>query len=277
MIYINFFSPLSKLSVLNSCAPIIKKQTTIQSTPNGQIQVPPLFLSHVRCHGNIPHNMEEKMIAVSFPCDFKWPLFCQSSISWFLLTALIGEKFSKTRLHGTLQPDMSKHHWYPEKISCAFCLGARIELDAFKWSSRLWTQKKLPLFQQKADLRTGSECMDFRHGRQNKWFGANVWSQPCVLRLWDYEANAIKPRRGYKCKYCVQHWYAFNNVRNFQYIHACINIFDGFIFMFQICSRSYIVCALHCQCLTYSQPVHTLLLSLENDDKMWVNQTTLFP
>ncbi len=98
-----------------------------------------------------------------------------------------------------------------------------------------------------------------------------------VLRLWDYEANAIKPRRGYKCKYCVQHWYAFNNVRNFQYIHACINIFDGFIFLFQICSRSYIVCALHCKCLTYSQPVHTLLLSLENDDKMWVNQTTLFP
>lgn len=115
------------------------------------------------------------------------------------------------------------------------------------------------------------------HGRQKKWFGANVWSQPCVLGLWDYEANAIKSRRGYKCKYCVQHWYGFNNVGNLKYIHAWMKIFDGFIFMLQICSRSYIVCAVHCQCFKYSQPVDKLLLSLENDDKMWVNQTTLLP
>ncbi len=136
------------------------------------------------------------------------------------------------------------------------------------------TKPPLPLQQQKVDLRTGSECMDFRHGRQKNGFGANVWSQPCVLGLWDYKANVMKPRRGYKCKYCVQHWYGFNNVGSFKYIHAWMKIFDGFIFMFQICSRS---CALYCQCLTYSQPVDKLLLSLENDDKMWVNQTTLLP
>lgn len=41
----------------------------------------------------------------------------------------------------------------------------------------------LPLQQQTADLRTGSECMDFRHGRQKNGFGDNVWSQPCVLGL----------------------------------------------------------------------------------------------
>lgn len=111
-------------------------------------------------------------------------------------------------------------------------------------------------------------------GRQKNGFGANVWSQPCVLGLWDYKANVMKPRQGYKCKYCVQHWYGFNNVGSFKYIHAWMKIFDGFIFMFQICSRS---CALYCQCLTYSQPVDKLLLSLENDDKMWVNQTTLLP
>jgi len=26
-----------------------------------------------------------------------------------------------------VQPDMSRHHWYPQKINCVPCLGARIE------------------------------------------------------------------------------------------------------------------------------------------------------
>lgn len=78
---------------------------------------------------------------------------------------------------------MSKHHWYPQKIICAFCLGVRIEFNALKWSSRLDTKHKptLPLQQQKAALRIGSECTDFRQGACGVHRKMDL--VPCVLGL----------------------------------------------------------------------------------------------
>lgn len=75
--YIFLFSPLSKWSVLNACAPIIKKKQNkklfsqfsmdkFKSRPNSV----PSFEKPLE----YSHNREEKIITVSISCDFKWPL-----------------------------------------------------------------------------------------------------------------------------------------------------------------------------------------------------------